>query len=104
GRRRHTRFSRDWRSDVCSSDLADTRAAMHANLAVDEAQQTDSVRMFRMGLDGGKPAAGKTGVQPEWFYKGDGSIVAPPGGDVASDRKSVVEGKRVERDGDPGRG
>src|SRR5690606_39380768 len=25
-RRRHTRFSRDWSSDVCSSDLADDRA------------------------------------------------------------------------------
>src|SRR5690606_39997208 len=24
-RRRHTRFSRDWSSDVCSSDLADVR-------------------------------------------------------------------------------
>src|SRR5690606_39436406 len=26
-RRRHTRFSRDWSSDVCSSDLKDTCAA-----------------------------------------------------------------------------
>src|SRR5690606_39595277 len=26
-RRRHTRFSRDWSSDVCSSDLADTTGA-----------------------------------------------------------------------------
>src|SRR5690606_40768970 len=26
-RRRHTRFSRDWSSDVCSSDLADERLA-----------------------------------------------------------------------------
>src|SRR5690606_41940641 len=26
-RRRHTRFSRDWSSDVCSSDLAGLRAA-----------------------------------------------------------------------------
>src|SRR5690606_40723026 len=26
-RRRHTRFSRDWSSDVCSSDLADKRMA-----------------------------------------------------------------------------
>src|SRR5690606_40083257 len=25
-RRRHTRFSRDWSSDVCSSDLADSSA------------------------------------------------------------------------------
>src|SRR5690606_39371756 len=27
GRRRHTRFSRDWSSDVCSSDLAAASAA-----------------------------------------------------------------------------
>src|SRR5690606_40663718 len=26
-RRRHTRFSRDWSSDVCSSDLTDEQAA-----------------------------------------------------------------------------
>jgi hypothetical protein len=33
------------------------------------------MKMFRMGLEGGKPPQGETGVQPEWFYKGDGSIV-----------------------------
>src|SRR5690606_39363865 len=27
-RRRHTRFSRDWSSDVCSSDLVDDRAVV----------------------------------------------------------------------------
>ena len=32
-----------------------------------------------MGLEGGKPAAGKTGVQPEWFYKGDGALLVGPG-------------------------
>jgi hypothetical protein len=37
------------------------------------------MKMFRMGLEGGKPAAGQTGVQPEWFYKGDGSIVRAAG-------------------------
>src|SRR6266511_6266085 len=33
-RRRHTRFSRDWSSDVCSSDLATGRVAagVHATL------------------------------------------------------------------------
>jgi hypothetical protein len=40
---------------------------------------TDSMRMFKMGLEGGKPAAGQVGVQPEWFYKGDGSSVVGPG-------------------------
>src|SRR5690606_39334186 len=28
-RRRHTRFSRDWSSDVCSSDLPDGGAYLH---------------------------------------------------------------------------
>ena len=27
---------------------------------------------------------GATGVQPEWFYKGDGSALVPPGGDLVS--------------------
>lgn len=45
---------------------------------------TDSMRMFMMGVDGGKPAAGEAGVQPEWFYKGDGSCLVGPGADLAS--------------------
>jgi len=31
-----------------------------------------------MGLEGGKPAPGTPGAQPEWFYKGDGSILVGP--------------------------
>src|SRR5690606_41116735 len=31
-RRRHTRFSRDWSSDVCSSDLYGLFYATHANI------------------------------------------------------------------------
>ena len=39
---------------------------------------TDSIRMFRSGIAGGKPAPGRVGVAPEWFYKGDGiALVAP---------------------------
>jgi hypothetical protein len=40
---------------------------------------TDSMRMFNMGLEGGKPAAGAVGAQPEWFYKGDGSSLVGTG-------------------------
>lgn len=32
------------------------------------ANLTDSMRMFMMGLEGGKPPAGEVGVQPEWFF------------------------------------
>lgn len=52
------------------------RDAMHRAAAAGQA--TDSMRMFLMGVEGGKPAPGEAGVQPEWFYKGDGSIVVPP--------------------------
>ena len=57
---------------------AEGRDKMHKDLA-DPAKLTDSMRMFRMGLEGGRPAAGEEGVQPEWFYKGDGSTIVAPG-------------------------
>jgi hypothetical protein len=56
---------------------AEGRDAMHRAAATGAA--TDSMRMFLMGEEGGKPSGGAPGVQPEWFYKGDGSIVAAPG-------------------------
>jgi len=45
---------------------------------------TDSMRMFNMGLEGGKPTDGQPGVQPEWFYKGDGSTLVGPGAPLPS--------------------
>jgi hypothetical protein len=56
-------------------DSAKTRTAMHG--ATD--QLTDSMKMFQLGIDAGKPLEGKIGSQPEWFYKGDGSILVNPG-------------------------
>lgn len=52
------------------------RDAMHKAAA--EGKQTDSMRLFLEGMEGGRPAAGAVGAQPEWFYKGDGQgLVAP---------------------------
>jgi hypothetical protein len=45
---------------------------------------TDSMRMFMLGVDGGKPAEGTVGAQPEWFYKGNGSALAGTGEPLAS--------------------
>ena len=58
---------------------ADTRDKMHQKVAGDIDSLTDSMKMFKMGLEGGKPKDSKPGVQPEWFYKGDGSSVVRPG-------------------------
>ncbi len=57
---------------------AAARDAMHTKLT-GEAALSDSMRMFRMGLDGGRPEKGAVGVQPEWFYKGNGHTAVAPG-------------------------
>lgn len=54
---------------------ADNRQAMHRN----PEELSDSMKMYLMGLEGGRPAAGKIGVSPEWFYKGCGTIVRAHG-------------------------
>lgn len=57
---------------------ASARDAMHAKLAGADVL-TDSMKMFQMGLAGGKPAPDQVGVQPEWFYKGNGHAAVAPG-------------------------
>ena len=58
---------------------AQARDAMHQAMQQAEHELSDSMKMFRLGLEGGKPAGDGPGVAPEWFYKGDGSVVAAPG-------------------------
>jgi hypothetical protein len=74
---------------------AEGRDKMHKD-ATDPAKMTDSMKIFRMGLDGGKPAAGQRGVQPEWFYKGDGSIVAGPDAPLLSPDHALDGGEEPE--------
>jgi len=56
---------------------AEGRDQMHRK-AIENPAPTDSMKMFLMGVEGGKPETGAIGVQPEWFYKGDGAILAAP--------------------------
>jgi hypothetical protein len=58
---------------------AQARDEMHAKLNADADALTDSMKMFKLGLEGGKPAEGRIGVQPEWFFKGNGDFLVPPG-------------------------
>jgi len=74
---------------------AEGRDAMHRSLA-DPSALTDSMRMFRLGLEGGKPKPGESGVQPEWFYKGDGSTLVAPGGDFLSPSFALDGGEEPE--------
>jgi hypothetical protein len=74
---------------------AEGRDKMHKDLA-DPAKLTDSMRMFKLGLEGGKPGKGETGAQPEWFYKGDGSILAAPESDLPSPSFALDGGEEPE--------
>ena len=59
---------------------AAARDGMHKKLSGAKEELTDSLKMFKLGLEGGKPKSkSEAGVQPEWFYKGDGSWLVAPG-------------------------
>jgi hypothetical protein len=55
---------------------AENRQRMHE---AKESELTDSMKMYRWGVAGGKPAPGKIGIPPEWFYKGCGTILRAHG-------------------------
>jgi hypothetical protein len=62
---------------------AKDRQAMHAAASKQATETkrgtiTDSMRMFQWGVEGGRPAQGEIGIAPEWFYKGNGSILRGP--------------------------
>jgi len=63
---------------------AKDRQAMHIKTATDAAKpdparpMSDSMRMFESGLAGGRPKEGDIGTPPEWFYKGNGSVLRGP--------------------------
>ena len=52
---------------------AENREKMHT--AAEHGSMTDSMKMYMIGVEGGSPAPGEIGAQPEWFYKGNGSML-----------------------------
>jgi hypothetical protein len=52
------------------------RQSMHANASE---QITDSMKIFRWGVEGGRPAVGGVGISPEWFHKGTGTALRAHG-------------------------
>lgn len=54
---------------------AENRQSMHVSA---KQEQSDSMKMFQIGMEGGRPEPGCVGAAPEWFYKGVGTIVRAP--------------------------
>ena len=79
---------------------AQMRDDMHAKEDTNDSLQTDSMRMFQLGVEGGKPLPTQFfGAQPEWFYKGDGNSVVPPGGDILYPHYATDGGEEPELTG-----
>ena len=79
---------------------AATRDSMHKKTSESaEETLTDSMKMFKMGLENGKPAAGEKGVQPEWFYKGNGDVAVAPGNALTSPSFALDGGEEPEMAG-----
>jgi hypothetical protein len=74
---------------------ASARDSMHKKLGGEETL-TDSLRMFKMGLEGGRPKKGEAGVQPEWFYKGDGRWLVAPGSPLPKPAFALDGGEEPE--------
>jgi len=76
---------------------AASRDEMHQKLkGSDPDELTDSMKMFQMGLEDGKMVNGEPGVQPEWFYKGNGLSVVPTGHDLVSPPFALDGGEEPE--------
>jgi hypothetical protein len=88
------------------------RQAMHLSAAkAEEVPMTDSMRMFQLGRQNGRPADGQIGVAPEWFYKGDGSVlratsaslVVPGHGEDGGEEAEIAAVYLIGPDGTPHR-
>jgi hypothetical protein len=86
------------------------RDAMHERTRdVAEAAPTDSMRIFRWGVERGRPAPGEVGVAPEWFHKGDGAslrahgepLVVPPYAEDGGEEAEIAGVYVVGPDGVP---
>lgn len=72
---------------------------------------TDSMQMYQWGLEGGRPTNGTAGVQPEWFYKGNGTILrahgqtleVPPYGNDGGEEPEIAGVYLVDAEGQPWR-
>jgi hypothetical protein len=69
------------------------RNAMHGR---SEEELTDSMKMFRWGVESGKPAPGTIGIAPEWFYKGNGAVLRAHGEPLVSPAFAEDGGEEAE--------
>lgn len=72
---------------------------------------TDSMQMYQWGLEGGSPKQSDIGTQPEWFHKGNGSMLkahgepleVPPFANDGGEEPEVAGVYLIDKNGGPWR-
>jgi hypothetical protein len=88
---------------------AQNRENMHK--AGEKNELTDSMKMYQRGVEGGKPEYGQVGTQPEWFYKGNGSmlkahnesLIKPNYGNDGGEEPELASVYIIDKNGNPNR-
>ncbi len=75
---------------------AEGRDKMHKSTGQAMDSLTDSMKMFLMGVENGKPKDGEIGAQPEWFYKGNGNALVGALDDLTSPWFALDGGEEPE--------
>jgi hypothetical protein len=106
----HPEPARCW---VTGTGLTHLDAALARNKMAggDDTHASDSLKMFRAGLAGGKPPPGAIGAQPEWYFKGNGASLVTTGQDLrapsfaydAGEEPEVAGVYLIDADGNPRR-
>lgn len=88
-------------------------ATLRSNMHGEDPEQgmTDSAKLFRVGVELGKPLDGVIGVEPEWFYKGTGldalrsgdPLIAPFHGTTIGEEAELAGVYMIGPDGTPHR-
>jgi hypothetical protein len=76
---------------------AASRNSMHEKISSNSTQDlTDSMKMFKMGIENGKMINKVPASQPEWFYKGNGLMTVPPERELPSPAFALDGGEEPE--------
>lgn len=96
---------------VSGTGLTHLASAARRDAMRESESVTDSIRMYQLGVEHGKPAPSETGAAPEWFYKGSGSILRGHGAPLTVPNFAADGGEEpemaaaylIDHDGNPRR-
>jgi hypothetical protein len=91
--------------------LGEKAGGSNEGTGVEAGPPTDSMRMYQWGVGGGNPPAGTIGTQPEWFHKGNGTmlrahgepLIVPSFGDDGGEEPEIAGIYVVDEEGAPWR-